>query len=245
MTKLDDYLCENTQFRVSRSDLALFKECPRCFYNKIFSEIKRPQGLPFVINNAIDYACKDEFDIFRESKKPHPEFYNWGLEKLIPYNGEEFKKYRNKGIEYHDKLTNLVLFGKLDDIWEDSESGELFIADYKGTSKKVINDIHPVFKMQMDIYVFIAQKNNEQFQDKTYFFYKNFVRGKSMIDSSFQTSIIEYTADTSWVGETLSDLKYLLHDGFAPDMNEKCQYCNYFSQLKNIRYLTKEEVLNV
>ena len=66
-----------------------------------------------------------------------------------------------------------------------------------------------------------------------------------MIDSSFQTSIIEYTANTSWVAETLSDLKYLLHDGFAPDMNEKCQYCNYFSQLKNIRYLTKEEVLNV
>ena len=62
-----------------------------------------------------------------------------------------------------------------------------------------------------------------------------------MIDSGFQTSIIEYIADTSGVGETLSDLKYLLHVGFAPDINEKCQYCNYFSQLKNVRYLTKEE----
>ena len=242
---MSNKLDKNKDFKISRSDLALFKDCPRCYYNKIFSGIKRPSGLPFVINNAIDYALKDEFDVFRECGKSHPEFHNWGLDNLIPYNGDEFRRYRSKGIEYRDQLTNLVIFGKLDDIWQDKKSEKLFIADYKATSKKELKDLHPVFKMQMDIYVFIAQKINDQFQDKTYFFYKNFVRGESMVDSYFHTSIIEYTADTSWVNQTLSDLKNLLHDGFAPDMNENCQYCKYYSQLKGIHYLKKEELLNV
>ena len=66
------------------------------------------------------------------------------------------------------------IFGKLDDIWQDKKTEKLFIADYKATSKKELKELHPVFKMQMDIYVFIAQKINDQFQDKTYFFYKNF-----------------------------------------------------------------------
>ena len=77
MTKIEDYLNENAQFRVSRSDLALFKECPRCYYNKTFSEIKRPQGLPFVINNAIDYACKDEFDILSKRVESSFSLVHW------------------------------------------------------------------------------------------------------------------------------------------------------------------------
>ena len=244
MSDITNYINDDCHFRISRSDLALFKECPRCFYNKVFLKIKRPPGLPFVINNAIDYACKDEFDIFREKNSPHPEFLNWGLEHLTPFNEPEFKKYRGKGMEYHDKITNLVLFGKIDDIWEDKSNGELFIADYKGTSKKEIKNIHPVFQMQMDIYVFIAKNNDERFQEKTYFFYKNFVRAKTMSESSFHTSIIEYQANPNWVKDSLSDLKYLLHDGFAPKSDENCQYCKYLNQLKGIRYLSKEEVLN-
>jgi len=245
MTKKTSKFDKNKEFRVSRADLALYKECPRCYYNKIFSGIDRPKGLPFVINNAIDYALKDEFDYFRNAKEAHPEFYNWGLKKLVPYNGEEFKGYRSKGIEYRDVNTNLVLFGKLDDIWEDTETGNLFIADYKATSKKNLEDVHPAFKMQMDIYVFIAQQIDDRFQSLTYFFYKNFKRGYSMVDSEFETSILNYETNTSWVRDSLIDLKYMLHDGFAPEPSIDCQYCNYAKQLSSIRYLKKDEVMHV
>ena len=30
---------KNEEFRVSRTDLALFNDCPRCYYNKVFSGI--------------------------------------------------------------------------------------------------------------------------------------------------------------------------------------------------------------
>ena len=236
---------EKQEFRVSRADLALFMECKRCFYNKVFTKISRPKGLPFVINNAIDYALKDEFDYFRKINESHPDFSKWGLGKLRPYNGEEFSKYRSKGIEFHDKLTNLVLFGKIDDIWEDVDNENLFIADYKATSKKSLGDIHPAFKMQMDIYVFIAKQIDERFQNKTYFYYKNFKRNRSMVESEFETNIIEYETNTEWVRDALINLKHLLHDGFAPEPNIECQYCNYAKQISSIRYLKKDEVMNV
>lgn len=245
MTKKANKISNSEEFRVSRADLALFSECKLCYYNKVFSKINRPKGLPFVINNAIDLALKSEFDNFRSLQKPHPEFLNWGLENLVPYNGEEFKQYRNKGIEFHDKLTNLVLFGKLDDIWENPSTGELFISDYKASAKKVLGEIHPVFKMQMDIYVFIAQQTDDRFQNRTYFYYKNFIRNESMVDSYFETSIIEYVANTEWVKDTLKDLKGLLIDGFAPEPSEDCEYCNYSKKIKSIHYLKKSDVLHV
>jgi len=245
MRKKSKEFNKNEEFRVSRTDLALFNDCPRCYYNKVFSGISRPKSLPFVINNAIDYALKDEFDYFRGMQEAHPDFLSSGLQKLVPYNGDEFSKYRSKGIEFHDKLTNLVLFGKLDDVWEDTESGELFIADYKATSKKDISDIHSSFKMQMDIYVFIAQQVDDRFQNLTFFYYKNFKRRRSMVESDFETSIIHYETNTDWVRKSLIGLKELLHDGFAPEPSTECQYCNYAKQISNVRYLKKEEVMNV
>ena len=231
-------------FKVSRSDLALFCECPRCYYNKKFLKISPPAGLPFVINNAIDRVLKDEFDNYRNTQKPHHEFINHKIENLLPYNGSEFLGYRNKGIEYHDMYSNLVLFGKLDDVWIDPETENLYIADYKATSKKELNEIHPAFKMQMDIYCFIAQKVDDRFQDKTYFFYKNFVRGKDMKLSHFETDIISYDANTSWVEKKLFELKELLIEGFAPDPSENCKNCNYHKKLQKFHFLNKKELKN-
>ena len=59
-------------FVLSRSRIDNFLECPRCFYltNKI--GIARPPSFPFNLNNAVDELLKNEFDIYREQKKPHP-----------------------------------------------------------------------------------------------------------------------------------------------------------------------------
>lgn len=232
-------------FKISRSELALFCECPKCFYNKTFLKISPPGGLPFVINNAIDRVLKDEFDNYRLIQEPHHEFFNHNLENLTPYNGSEFLKYRSKGIEYHDMYSNIVLWGKLDDIWVDNKTENLFIADYKATSKKELLEIHPAFKMQMDIYCYIAQKIDDRFQEKTFFYYKNFIKAKDMESSHFETDIISYEANTSWVEKKLFELKELLIEGFAPESSSDCKNCNYYNKLHKFHFLKKEEVLNV
>jgi hypothetical protein len=59
-------------FKISRSKIELFKQCPRCFWLDARLKIKRPSGPPFQINKAIDELYKKEFDAFRVKKKPHP-----------------------------------------------------------------------------------------------------------------------------------------------------------------------------
>src|SRR3972149_10504652 len=57
-------------FKLSRSKLELFTECPRCFYLDRKLGVGRPPGFPFALNSAVDALLKKEFDI-----------------TLIPYRG--------------------------------------------------------------------------------------------------------------------------------------------------------------
>ena len=59
-------------FKVSRSKIELFMQCPRCFWLDVRLKITRPSSPPFNINKAIDELLKREFDSFREAGKPHP-----------------------------------------------------------------------------------------------------------------------------------------------------------------------------
>ena len=92
--------------------------------------------------------------------------------------------------------------------------------------------------------VLLPQKVDDRFQDKTYFFYKNFVRGKDMKLSHFETDIISYDANTSWVEKKLFELKELLIEGFAPDPSENCKNCNYHKKLQKFKFLNKKELKN-
>ena len=63
---------ESKPFKLSRSKLDLFVNCPRCFYIDRRLGVGPPPGFPFNINSAIDHLLKKEFDECRESSEPHP-----------------------------------------------------------------------------------------------------------------------------------------------------------------------------
>ena len=63
-------------FRISRSKIELFTECPRCFWLETVKGIKRPNTPPFLINSAIDQLLKREFDTYRKKGEQHP----WQIE---------------------------------------------------------------------------------------------------------------------------------------------------------------------
>ena len=48
-------------FKVSRSKIELYTQCPRCFWLDARLKIKRPSSPPFNINKAIDELFKKEF----------------------------------------------------------------------------------------------------------------------------------------------------------------------------------------
>ena len=69
-------------FKLSRSKLDLFVNCPRCFYIDRRLGVGPPPGFPFNINSAIDHLLKKEFDEYRESSEPHPLMRDAGIDAV-------------------------------------------------------------------------------------------------------------------------------------------------------------------
>src|SRR3989344_1894940 len=122
-------------FKVSRSKIDLFLECPRCFYLDRRLGVGRPPGFPFTINSAIDFLLKKEFDIHRANGTKHPLIEKYNVD-AIPVAHEKLDEWREnfKGIQFHHKPTNLIITGAIDDLWQDSK-GNYIVVDYKATSK--------------------------------------------------------------------------------------------------------------
>ena len=59
-------------YKLSRSKVDAFINCPRCFYIDRKLGVQPPPGFPFNLNSAVDALLKKEFDHYREMKMPHP-----------------------------------------------------------------------------------------------------------------------------------------------------------------------------
>ena len=119
-------------FRLSRSKIDLFLNCPKCFYLDRRLGVGQPPGYPFNLNSAVDALLKKEFDIYRSKGQAHPLMVEAGLD-AVPFNHPQMDLWRNSlsgGITYAYPDTNLLLTGGVDDIWINRQK-ELIIVDYK------------------------------------------------------------------------------------------------------------------
>ncbi|MCK4805914.1 MAG: PD-(D/E)XK nuclease family protein, partial [Candidatus Pacebacteria bacterium] len=165
-------------FRLSRSKIDLFLQCPRCFYSDRKLGIGRPPGFPFALNSAVDTLLKQEFDIYRAKGTKHP-FMETNKIDAVPFQHEKLEEWRDartRGITYLHKPTNLLITGGIDDIWVNPEE-ELIIVDYKATSKNgevsLDADWQISYKRQMEIYQWLFRKNGFKVSDTSYFVYCN------------------------------------------------------------------------
>jgi hypothetical protein len=58
-------------FKLSRSKIDLFLNCPRCFYLDRRLGVGQPPGYPFSLNSAVDKLLKKEFDMHRAKETAH------------------------------------------------------------------------------------------------------------------------------------------------------------------------------
>ncbi len=226
-----------TPFKVSRSKIELFMQCPRCFWLDVRLKITRPSGPPFNINKAIDELLKKEFDSFRVQKKPHP----WMIEhkiKAVPMQHADLEtwRYNFTGVFTLHEPTNLHVFGAIDDVWV-SDGGELIVVDYKATSKNKEVDINSdwqiSYKRQLEVYQWLLRQNGFKVSNTGYFVYTN---GRVDLDGfydkvEFKTKIIPYTGSDFWVEPTLKKMKKVM-EGEMPAvgtaaMGGPCDFCEY------------------
>jgi len=231
-------------FRLSRSRLDLFLNCPRCFYFDRRLGIDRPPGFPFSLNSAVDKLLKKEFDIHRKNGTAHPLMKKYGID-AVPLAHEKIEEWRDalrRGITHHDENTNLTITGGVDDVWV-APNGELIIVDYKATSKddevSLDADWQIGYKRQMEIYQWLFRKNNFKVSKTGYFVYCNGDTDKEAFDSKleFTIKVIPYEGDDSWVEQAIVDAHKCLNGNTIPEANPDCDYCKYVKAISNKKIL--------
>ena len=220
-------------FKLSRSKVDLFIECPRCFYLDRRLGVGRPPGYPFSLNSAVDALLKKEFDIHRAGKKAHPLMEEYGID-AIPFEHPDLDKWRDTfvGVQHLHEPTGLLLTGAVDDVWV-SPKGELMVVDYKATSKEgevtLDADWQDGYKRQMEFYQWLLRQNGFEVSDTGYFVYVNGRTDLEAFDAKleFDVKIIPYEGSDSWIEETLEKIKACLDSDKLPQSGEECDYCLY------------------
>jgi CRISPR/Cas system-associated exonuclease Cas4 (RecB family) len=204
---------QTAPYKISRSKIELYTQCPRCFWLDARLKIKRPSSPPFRINSAIDELFKKEFDTYRSAGKPHPIMTDNQI-KAVPYVHADLEKWRHNftGVQFIDPNTNLLVTGAVDDIWVDDE-GQLIVVDYKATAKSsevnIDSDWQMSYKRQMEVYQWLLRRNGFKVNKTGYFVYTNARLDIDGFDDhlEFHTKLIPYTGDDTWVEPTLLKMK--------------------------------------
>jgi hypothetical protein len=221
-------------FKVSRSKIDRFVECPRCFYIDRRLGTDRPPGFPFNLNSAVDNLLKTEFDIHRAAGTPHPLQQTYDID-AIPAARLEIDEWREnfKGVQYRHEPTNLIITGAIDDLWVDSV-GRYMVVDYKATAKS-----EPVtsmdaewmvgYKRQMEIYQWLLRRNGLEVSNTGYFVYCTGRRDAAAFDAKieFDIHVIPYEGTDDWVEPTIFALHECLTGDEIPAPAADCDYCAY------------------
>jgi len=229
-------------FKLSRSKIELFINCPRCFYREVKLGLRKPPSPGWAINSAVDALLKKEMDHCRTEDRPHVLFEDHGL-NIKPFKHDDIEKWQNSfsGIQYLDEKHNFLFYGGVDDIMVD-ENGKLVVIDFKATAKKseilstsdVWNDGES-YKRQLEIYSWLLQKNGFDVSSNGYLMYYNGDASKPYLGQEmyFRRTLVPFELETDWMnlaGETIH--KVLQRDSIPEHISSEvndihCHECRY------------------
>lgn len=216
---------------ISASSLALFLECPRCFYLQVKEGIGRPKGIPMPLYNKMDLLIKDYFDKYRLKGELPPQLINKVEGKLFD-NLELLKKWRfwKTGLNFKDKNADVTLVGALDDCLV-SENYFLPL-DYKSKGD-IKEDSHIYHQTQLDIYTWLLDENGYPTKNVGYlvFFAPLEIKSNNLI----KFDIIPKKIETS--KERAKEIFYKavsLLKGSVPKKHQECEYCRWVEDVHDI-----------
>lgn len=229
------------KWKLSRSKIDLYLECPRCFYLDNKLGIKRPGGFPFTLNIAVDELLKKEFDILRKKGETHELINSYGIDAK-PVSHKDLNKWRDnfRGVEVYHSPVNLWVSGAIDDLWINSNN-EYIVVDYKATSKneeitELNKDWQEGYKRQMEIYQWLLRQSGYSVSDTGYFVYCNGITNVEKFDAKleFKITLVGYTGDDSWVEGKIKEIKKVLDSDSIPPADPDCDFCAYRKAVNGI-----------
>ncbi len=230
-------------FKISRSKIELFFNCPTCFYKDAKIGLRKPPMPKWNINIAVDDLLKKEMDYCRSQDRPHGIFKENGL-NIKPFIHEDIEKWQHTftGIQYNDEKHNFLIYGGVDDIMID-EDDKLVVVDFKATAKKAdilssadVYDNGKSYKRQLEIYSWLLQKNNFDVSNTGYLMYYNGDASKPHLgkEMHFRRTLVPFELDTSWIDPMVDDIYNCLQKDEIPYCNDNCEECIYLKTVSEL-----------
>ena len=226
--------------KLSRSGIEQHIRCPRCFYLQRKLKLKPPESIPLTLAVAVDALLKNEFDVVRATGESHPLWQRENL-NVRAFQHENIDLWRSnfKGMRItHD--SGAVVYGAVDDIWENLDTQELHIVDYKSTSKAEDPDLNSGFadgyKRQMEIYQWLFRQAGFTVSPVGYFLYANgSKKGGFYIEGTegfmqFKTTLIPYTGNDDWVASAVNNAIQCYQSDVMPKSGIDCDSCRYYKE---------------
>jgi len=224
------------QWKLSRSKIDLFLECPRCFYIDNKLGVKRVSGFPFALNSAVDHLLKQEFDIHRANGEQHPLQKEYGV-NARPVAHDELDEWRRNfgGVKHLHEPTGMLVTGAIDDLWINDDD-EYIVVDYKATAKEeAVKELNKEwqdgYKRQMEVYQWLLRQNGLKVSNTGYFVYCTGKLDREAFDKriDFDVHLIDYEGNDGWVEETLVKIDECLESDQVPETGSSCDHCAYWN----------------
>ena len=245
---------QNKDFILSRSRFDEFMNCPRCFYLKTNKGFMSPSTPGWTLNTLTDTLLKKEFDECRKKQEPHRIMLENKLDHLVPYKSEiikdkngndkllldEWRDSIHYGLKYRFKDTNIILQGGIDDVWFNTKTEELIVADYKSQHKKdgvsqetYFDDPYKdSYKRQLDYYAYLLNGMGYKVSSDAYLYICNAkeidegFHGKMLFDEV----LIHYKIKTDYLETEIQKMIDAMNSENIPNSHESCENCAYARQ---------------
>ena len=245
---------QNKDFILSRSRFDEFMDCPRCFYLKTNKGFMSPSTPGWTLNTLTDTLLKKEFDECRKKQEPHRIMLKNKLDHLVPYKSEiikdkngndkllldEWRDSIHYGLKYRFKDTNIILQGGIDDVWFNTKTEELIVADYKSQHKKdgvsqetYFDDPYKdSYKRQLDYYAYLLNGMGYKVSSDAYLYICNAkeidegFHGKMLFDEV----LINYKIKTDYLETEIQKMIDAMNSENIPNSHESCENCAYARQ---------------
>lgn len=213
-------------YKLSPSSLTLLEECPRCFWLQVVKKIRRPSGAMSSLPNGMDRMLKKHFDKHRDKKELPPELRNHELGVELFHDRKLLDIWRNnrKGIAYHDKKNNIILYGAIDELLQ--KGSKLIVLDFKTRGFDLKEDTAHQYQDKMNLYALLFRLNGYQIENYAYLL---FYMPESILESGefvFKTELVKMKINLEHA-EMLFQKAIKVLNNKIPEANDGCGFCKW------------------
>ena len=234
---------QTEDYKVSRGRFSNFLSCPRCFYLDRVRGLAEPSSPGWTLNTLTDTLLKKEFDTCRAQQKPHRILVENNLSHIVPFQHDDIEHWRNSlsgGLQVRFKDTNIILQGGVDDVWFNTDTEEIVVADYKSQQKneEVTQENYfrgaykEGYKRQLDFYAYLLKGMGYKVSSDAYFYICNAkevdegFHGKMLFDEV----LIHYKIKTDYLEDEIQKMIDMMNSSEIPNSHESCENCAYARQ---------------